>query len=157
MAQARRGVEAIRAARAPCYRPAMTLTGLLGGSFNPAHRGHRRISLAALDALGLDEIWWLVSPGNPLKPSKGHGAARRRASPRPGGRRAAPASAPPRSSASSARSTPPTRSRRSSAAIPDRRFVWLMGADNLAQFHRWRDWRRIARTMPIAVVDSSGL
>ena len=49
----------------------MTLTGLLGGSFNPAHDGHRRISLAALDALGLDEIWWLVSPGNPLKPAKG--------------------------------------------------------------------------------------
>src|SRR5688572_30513066 len=50
---------------------AMTRIGLLGGSFNPAHRAHRRISLAALDALGLDEIWWLVSPGNPLKPAKG--------------------------------------------------------------------------------------
>jgi len=49
----------------------MTRTGLLGGSFNPAHKGHRHISLAAIDALGLDEIWWLVSPGNPLKPQKG--------------------------------------------------------------------------------------
>ena len=50
---------------------AMKKIGLLGGSFNPAHRGHRRISLAAMDALGLDEVWWLVSPGNPLKPAKG--------------------------------------------------------------------------------------
>ena len=50
---------------------AMKRIGLLGGSFNPAHRGHRRISLAAMDALGLDEVWWLVSPGNPLKPAKG--------------------------------------------------------------------------------------
>ena len=49
----------------------MARIGLLGGSFNPAHRGHRRISLAALDTLGLDEVWWLVSPGNPLKPDKG--------------------------------------------------------------------------------------
>ena len=57
----------------------MTRIGLLGGSFNPAHRGHRRISLAAIEALGLDEIWWLVSPGNPLKPAKRHGAARRAA------------------------------------------------------------------------------
>ena len=53
-----------------CYRRSMTRTGLLGGSFNPAHRGHRRISLAAARRLGLDEVWWLVSPGNPLKPEK---------------------------------------------------------------------------------------
>src|SRR6185437_5376488 len=58
-------------AATPCYRRRMTRTGLLGGSFNPAHRGHRRISLAAMDALGLDEIWWLVSLGNPLKAEKG--------------------------------------------------------------------------------------
>ena len=49
----------------------MQRIGLLGGSFNPAHRGHRRMSLAAMDALGLDEVWWLVSPGNPLKPAAG--------------------------------------------------------------------------------------
>ena len=55
---------------------ACSAIGLLGGRFNPAHRGHRRISLAALDALGLDEVWWLVSPGNPLKPADGHGALR---------------------------------------------------------------------------------
>ena len=61
----------------------MTRTGLLGGSFNPAHEGHRHISLAAMAALGLDEIWWLVSPGNPLKPQRAWRRCRR-GSPRPG-------------------------------------------------------------------------
>src|SRR6185436_8475756 len=59
-----------RASRSHANAFAMIRTGLLGGSFNPAHRGHRHVSRAALDALGLDEIWWLVSPGNPLKPAK---------------------------------------------------------------------------------------
>ena len=134
----------------------MTRTGLLGGSFNPAHRGHRRISLAALGALGLDEVWWLVSPGNPLKPAKGHGAARRalRLGPPRGARRADPGDR------DRARARHPLHRRhaapRSSAATRDRRFIWLMGADNLAQFHHWRDWRRIARTVPIAVVTRPG-
>ena len=99
----------------------MARIGILGGSFNPAHRGHRAISLAALEALGLDEIWWLVSPGNPLKQDK---------------------------------TMAPLRAllRR----YPRCRFLWLMGADNLAQFHRWRDWREIARTVPIAVVTRPG-
>src|SRR5688500_11359443 len=55
----------------PQQRGLMKRIGLLGGSFNPAHRGHRRMSLAAMDALGLDEVWWLVSPGNPLKAAEG--------------------------------------------------------------------------------------
>src|SRR5687768_5092672 len=71
MAEAATGVEAVRAPRGACYRRAMTRTGMLGGSFNPAHQGHRRISLEAMRRLGLDEVWWLVSPGNPLKPEKG--------------------------------------------------------------------------------------
>ena len=100
-------------------RVAMTRTGLLGGSFNPAHRGHRHISLAALDALGLDEIWWLVSPGNPLEGETGHGAAAARGSPRPAAPPAARRSASPRSSARWARSTPPTRSPGWSAASPN--------------------------------------
>jgi nicotinate-nucleotide adenylyltransferase len=133
----------------------MIPTGLLGGSFNPAHGGHRRVSLAARRALGLDELWWLVSPGNPLKPQAGMAPlAARFASARVAARRA-----PIRVTAIEAelgtRYTVDTL-----AALvrlyPRRRFIWLMGADNLAQFHRWRDWRRIAALMPIAVVGRPG-
>ena len=131
-------------------------TGLLGGSFNPAHRGHRAISLAATDALALDEVWWLVSPGNPLKADAPDMA--------PLGARAASAHrqarrAPIRVSAierdMGTRYTADTL-RRLIARYPRRRFVWLMGADNLADFHRWRDWRGIARTLPIAVIGRPG-
>ena len=129
--------------------------GLLGGSFNPAHRGHRRISAAALEALGLDEIWWLVSPGNPLKPASGM----------------APLAARFASAKRAARLLPirVTAIERELGTVytaetvralvriyPQHRFVWLMGGDNLAQFHLWRDWRRIARTVPIAVVARPG-
>ena len=131
------------------------LTGLLGGSFNPAHGGHRRITLFAAQALGLDETWWLVSPGNPLKPQAGM----------------APLKARLLSARAQARRAPivPTAIERQLGTrytvdtlaklvrrYPKRRFVWLMGADNLAQLHRWKDWRRIAREMPIAVVARPG-
>ena len=131
------------------------LTGLLGGSFNPAHRGHRRISLFAMAALGLDEVWWLVSPGNPLKPAKGMAplAARVRSA------RAQARRAPIRVTAIErqlgTRYTLDTL-RALERRYPKRRFVWLMGSDNLAQFHRWKDWRGIARTMPIAVIARPG-
>jgi nicotinate-nucleotide adenylyltransferase len=131
-------------------------TGLLGGSFNPAHRGHRRISLQAIEALGLDEVWWLVSPGNPLKERHGDMAplAARLASARAMARRsrivptAIEAELGTRYTADTMRALV--------RRFPNRRFIWLMGADNLAQFHLWRDWRRIARTMPIAVVARPG-
>ncbi len=133
----------------------MTLTGLLGGSFNPAHRGHRRISLAAIEALGLDEIWWLVSPGNPLKDEEGMAPlAARLASARRAARR------------SLIRATAIERRLGTIYTVdtlaalvrrfPDRRFIWLMGADNLAQFHLWRDWRKIAAMVPIAVIGRPG-
>jgi nicotinate-nucleotide adenylyltransferase len=133
----------------------MILTGLLGGSFNPAHDGHRRISLGVLDALGLDEIWWLVSPGNPLKPAKGMAPlAARLASAREMARRA-----PIRATAIE-RELGTIYTADTLAALirryPKRRFIWLMGADNLAQFHRWRDWRRIAELVPIAVIGRPG-
>jgi nicotinate-nucleotide adenylyltransferase len=130
-------------------------TGLLGGSFNPAHGAHRRISLAALAALGLDEVWWLFSPGNPLKPRAGM----------------APLAARVRSARAQARRTPirvtaierelDTRYtidtlRALKRRYPKRRFVWLMGADNLAQLHLWKDWRNLAREMPIAVIARPG-
>ncbi|MEP5937645.1 MAG: nicotinate-nucleotide adenylyltransferase [Erythrobacter sp.] len=130
-------------------------TGLLGGSFNPAHGGHRRITQFAMDALGLDEVWWLVSPGNPLKPKKGM----------------APLAARLASAKVQARRAPiiPTAIEQELGTIytvdtlsqlnrryPKRDFVWLMGSDNLAQFHLWRKWRTIARTMPIAVIARPG-
>jgi nicotinate-nucleotide adenylyltransferase len=133
----------------------MIRTGILGGSFNPAHRGHRRITLAAIDALALDEAWWLVSPGNPLKPAAGMAPLPARlASARRMARRA-PIRATDIEARLGTRYTVDTL-RRLVRRYPKRRFVWLMGTDNLAQFHRWRDWRAIARTMPIAVVARPG-
>ncbi|KTE35883.1 MULTISPECIES: nicotinate-nucleotide adenylyltransferase [unclassified Sphingopyxis] len=133
----------------------MITTGLLGGSFNPAHGGHRAISLNAIDALGLDELWWLVSPGNPLKPAKGMaplparlGAAQRAA-------RRSPIRATAIEAELGTRYTVDTL-KKLVRKYPNRRFVWIMGADNLAQLPRWRDWRGIARLMPIAVIARPG-
>ena len=133
----------------------MSRIGLLGGSFNPAHRAHRRISLAAREALGLDEVWWLVSPGNPLKEVRGMAPlAARFASAQRAARRA-----PIRVTAIE-RELGTVYTAETLAKLvelfPQHAFVWLMGADNLAQFHRWRDWRKIARTMPIAVATRPG-
>jgi nicotinate-nucleotide adenylyltransferase len=125
--------------------------GLLGGSFNPAHAAHRHISLEAMRRLGLDEVWWLVSPQNPLKEARGMAAlADRVASARLTARH-------PRirvtdiESRLQVRYTADTVARLT-ALHPQHDFVWLMGADNLAGFHRWERWREIARTVPIAVV-----
>jgi len=133
----------------------MKLTGLLGGSFNPAHGAHRAVTLFAIEALGLDDAWWLVSPGNPLKPKKGM----------------APLAARVRSAREMARRAPIKVSaierelqtaytidtlRALKRRFARRRFVWLMGADNLAQFHLWKDWREIAQEMPIAVIARPG-
>ncbi|BDI59767.1 nicotinate-nucleotide adenylyltransferase [Qipengyuania nanhaisediminis] len=130
-------------------------TGLLGGSFNPAHGGHRRITLFAMTALGLDEAWWLVSPGNPLKPKKGMAPlAARLQSAQLQARRApiVPTAIETELGTRYTVNTLGALKRR----YPTREFVWMMGSDNLAQFHRWKDWRRIARTMPIAVIARPG-
>ena len=131
-------------------------TGLLGGSFNPAHRGHRAITLAAIRALELDEAWWLVSPGNPLKSGARDMAplAARLASAKRMARRA-PIRASDIEARLHTRYTLDTL-RKLKRRYPRRQFIWLMGADNLAQFHRWRGWRQIARTMPIAVIARPG-
>ena len=133
----------------------VTPTGLLGGSFNPAHRGHRRVSAAAIRALGLDELWWMVSPGNPLKPAEGMAplparlaSARRLARGLPIRATAVEAELGTRYTVDTLAALAPL--------YPDRRFIWLMGEDNLAQFHLWRHWRKIARTVPIAVVSRPG-
>lgn len=129
--------------------------GLLGGSFNPAHGGHRRISLSVLKALDLDEVWWLVSPGNPLKPRAGMAPLTARA----GSARRQARIAPIRVSAIEAelgtRYTVDTL-RAIRRRYAKRQFVWIMGADNLAQFHLWKNWRQLAREMPIAVVARPG-
>ena len=135
----------------PLYAPGMRI-GLLGGSFNPPHAAHRAISLFAIKRLKLDRVWWLVTPGNPLKDHGGlHDlgeraeAARRMAN-------------DPRIDVSCLEAVIGVRYtfdtirylRRRTAGL---RLVWIMGADNLAQFHRWQNWRRIAAEVPIAVVD----
>jgi nicotinate-nucleotide adenylyltransferase len=129
--------------------------GLLGGSFNPAHGGHRRISLFALQALGLAEVWWLVSPGNPLKPTAGMAplAARVRSARRMA--RKAPIRVTAVEQRLGTRYTVDTL-RALKRVFPRQRFVWLMGSDNLAQLHRWKTWRQIAREMPIAVIGRPG-
>lgn len=129
--------------------------GLLGGSFNPAHGAHRAISLFARQALGLDEVWWLVSPGNPLKPRAGMAPlASRMASARKAARRA-PIRVTAIERELGTRYTVDTL-RKLQARYPRIRFIWLMGSDNLAQFHRWKDWRIISRETPIAVVARPG-
>ncbi|WP_293881692.1 nicotinate-nucleotide adenylyltransferase [Sphingomonas sp.] len=131
-------------------------TGLLGGSFNPAHTGHRAISLFAMDALALDETWWLVSPGNPLKSGADDMAplSARLASARSMARRS-------RIHATDIESRLGTRYTVDTIAAlvrryPNRRFIWIMGADNIAQFHQWRDWRRLARSVTIAIIARPG-
>jgi nicotinate-nucleotide adenylyltransferase len=134
----------------------MIPTGLLGGSFNPAHGGHRRISLEAIERLGLAELWWLVSPGNPLKDGRRDMASlpARLASARAMAKRSR--IVPTAIEAQLGTRYTADTLRKLQRRFPDRRFIWLMGADNLAQFHLWRDWRKIARTMPIAVIARPG-
>ena len=130
--------------------------GLLGGSFNPAHRGHRRITLAAIAALDLDEMWWLVSPGNPLKHGSSDMApfparfasAQRRA-------RGARIRVSDFELRSGTRYTVDT-VRRLKRGYPKNRFIWLLGSDTLPNFHKWRDWRGLAREVPIAVIRRPG-
>jgi nicotinate-nucleotide adenylyltransferase len=134
----------------------MARIGLLGGSFNPAHRGHRHISLWAMAALGLDEVWWLVSPGNPLKEGAEDMASfeMRLASAERIARRA-------RIRVSDFERREGTRYtfdtvRKLRSRHPEHSFIWLLGSDTLPNFHKWRDWRKLAREVPIAVIRRPG-
>ena len=133
----------------------MKRIGLLGGSFNPAHGAHRKMSLAAMEALGLDELWWLVSPGNPLKPAKGMAPyAARLASARAMARRS-------RIRVSDIERRLGTRFTVDTvgaiiARHPADRFIWLMGADTVVQYHQWKQWRRLAAMLPIAILSRPG-
>jgi nicotinate-nucleotide adenylyltransferase len=126
--------------------------GLLGGSFNPAHEGHRHISEEALKRLRLDQIWWLVSPQNPLKPSAGMAPLASRLA-------AAKAVArDPRIKVLDLETRLDTRYTIDTLSeivrlYPKTRFVWIMGADNLKQIRHWRRWRAIFHLLPVAVMD----
>jgi nicotinate-nucleotide adenylyltransferase len=137
-------------ARLPPHRPGLRI-GLLGGSFDPAHAGHRALSLKALRKLRLDRIWWLVSPGNPLKGRPSRPLAVRMAE-------AGRIARHPRIAVSGLEAAIGTTYSVDTLAwlfrhAPGVRFVWLMGADSLAGFHRWREWPAIAAALPIAVAD----
>ncbi len=126
--------------------------GLLGGSFNPAHQGHCEITLEALHRLNLDQVWWLVSPQNPLKPVAGMASLEERLA---GAREAAPDPrilVTPLEDALGTVYTAETVAALT-ARFPKVRFVWLMGADNLIEFSDWKDWPEIFRTVAIAVFD----
>ncbi|MGL5139554.1 MAG: nicotinate-nucleotide adenylyltransferase [Beijerinckiaceae bacterium] len=135
----------------PRHAPGLKI-GLFGGSFNPPHDGHRLVTLLALRRLGLDAVWWIVTPGNPLKdvrqlaPLAERMAAARQLMPEP------QVAITGFEAEIGTRYTLDTLRylRRRCRGV---RFVWVMGADNLAQFHRWQGWREIARLMPICVVD----
>lgn len=140
--------------RIPPLAPGMRI-GLYGGSFNPAHAAHRAASLLALRRLKLDRVWWLVTPGNPLKDNhrlpplaarleQARGVARH------------PALVPTGLEAGLG-----TRYSFDTVAalvrrFPQVHFVWLMGADNLASFHRWQRWDEMAALVPMAVIDRPG-
>jgi nicotinate-nucleotide adenylyltransferase len=131
-------------------KPGMRV-GLFGGSFNPAHEGHAHVAATALTRVGLDRVIWLVSPQNPLKPTHETAALTRRV-----GQALRYAHGP-----SMIVSDAETRIgsfytidtlRVLKARYPGVHFVWIMGADSLASFHRWRGWTQIMREMPVAVV-----
>ena len=129
--------------------------GLLGGSFNPAHDGHLYVSDVALKRLKLDYVWWLVSPGNPLKPEKGMAPFADRLK---GARGLAQH---PRIIVTGIERDMGTRFTADTVAalkrrFPQSQFTWLMGSDNLAGFDRWRNWQSIAAAIPIAVVQRPG-
>ena len=129
--------------------------GLFGGSFNPPHAGHALVAEIALRALRVDQLWWMVTPGNPLK-------AGRALAPLAGRIAASEAIAhDPRIKVTAFEAAFNVRYTADTLALirsrnPGVDFVWVMGADNLAQFHRWQRWREIALTMPIAVIDRPG-
>ena len=129
--------------------------GLFGGSFNPPHAGHALVAEIAMRSLALDQIWWMVTPGNPLKSGKEL---------LPLAERIALSERivrDPRIKVTAFEAAYKVRYTADTLALVRARnrdvdFVWIMGADNLAQFHRWQRWREIAMTMPIAVVDRPG-
>lgn len=124
--------------------------GILGGSFNPAHEGHRHISVQALERLKLDKVWWMISPQNPLKDADEMAPLQNRM------QRARAVADHPNILVTDIEVQLGTRYTADTiealkSRFPGTRFVWLMGADNLCQISRWRNWRRVFKSVPIAV------
>ena len=137
----------------PYARPGQVV-GLFGGSFDPPHRGHVHVTLEAMKAFGLDRVWWMVSPGNPLK-ERGPAPLEQRVE------AARAVMQHPWVEVTAIEALTGTRATADTLAAlrrlyPQVRFVWVMGADNLAQFHRWKDWRQIMESVPIGVVARPG-
>lgn len=138
----------------PHVEPGMSV-GLFGGSFNPPHDGHRLVAEIALRTLGLDQLWWMVTPGNPLKSRRALAPLADRLTmseklfPHPKLR--VTAFEQSLGSSYTAQVLAHVKARN-----PGVHFVWIMGADNLAGFHRWQNWQKIAMTFPIAVIDRPG-
>ena len=138
----------------PPHAPGMRI-GLFGGTFDPPHAAHRGACLLAMKRIGLDRVWWLVTPGNPLKNTRGLAPLAARVV-------AARALAEdPRIDVTDVEARIGTRYTYQTVSYllrrcPQVRFVWIMGADNLRSFHRWQRWRDIANLVPIAVVDRLG-
>ena len=135
--------------------PQRLRVGLFGGSFNPPHIGHRHASLIALRRLELDAVWWLVTPGNPLKDTRDLAPLEQRL------KAAVDIENHPRIHVTTLESELGTRYTADTLRVLTQRFpaihfVWIMGADNLASIHKWRDWQGIFRTMPIVVVARPG-
>lgn len=129
--------------------------GLFGGSFNPAHEGHLLVAETALRRLELDRIWWMVSPGNPLKDHRNLRPLLERIE------QSRALAEDPRIVVTAFEAAHQIRYSADTVRLVTRRctgarFVWVMGADSLAGFHRWQDWRAIASAMPVAVVDRPG-
>ncbi|WP_313899338.1 nicotinate-nucleotide adenylyltransferase [Methylobacterium sp. E-065] len=138
----------------PPNAPGMRI-GLYGGSFNPAHLGHRHVTLMAMRRLGLDRVWWLVSPGNPLKSRNALPAVADRCA------LASRIARHPRIAVTGFEATLGVRFTVQTLRFLRRRcpgihFIWIMGADSLGTFHRWKGFSEIARLMPIAVIDRPG-
>ncbi|QLF71259.1 nicotinate-nucleotide adenylyltransferase [Peteryoungia desertarenae] len=131
------------------------VVGLFGGSFNPPHQGHVLVAEIALRRLGLDQLWWMVTPGNPLKdrnalaPLAERLAACERLAVDP--RIKVTAFEQTLGTSYTALTLDHIRVRK-----PGVHFIWVMGADNLKNFHRWQQWQKIATTFPIAVIDRPG-
>ncbi|MEO9336358.1 nicotinate-nucleotide adenylyltransferase [Mesorhizobium sp. SB112] len=129
--------------------------GLFGGSFNPAHAGHSLVAEIALRRLALDQLWWMVTPGNPLKSTRELAPLSRRLKLSEG------IAKDPRIKVTAFEASYNVRFTADTLALikarnPGVEFVWIMGADNLRDFHRWQSWRQIAMTFPIAVIDRPG-
>ena len=129
--------------------------GLFGGTFDPPHQAHRAASLMALRRLGLHRVWWLVTPGNPLKDTRGLAPLTARIAAARALARHPRIDVSGIEAAIGARYTYET-ARYLTKRCPGVKFVWIMGADNLRSFHRWQKWRQIAALLPIVVVDRLG-